>query len=137
MTTQEHKELLLRVVLRVAASQLLQGGLMPFAATLGTHRNVEFLVPKGVKKEVTPEELESYWVQQLRTAVAENECSAICYCAELRNRSVDGAVILVLFAHIESAGGAEDRTYPYHSIEGGGIAFAAPNISASTALVLT
>ena len=51
MTPQEEKELLLRVVTKLAGKQLEQeGGFITFGATLGSNRDVRLLMPKSMKQ---------------------------------------------------------------------------------------
>jgi hypothetical protein len=46
MTPKEEKELLLRVVTKLAGQQLEKGGSIAFGATLGSKRDVQLLMPK-------------------------------------------------------------------------------------------
>lgn len=66
MTPQEEKALLLRVVTKLVTPQLERGGFVPFGAILGQNRNVQLLMPKSVKRDVTRDELVDYWVQTIR-----------------------------------------------------------------------
>ena len=68
MTLQEEKELLLRVVTKLAAKLIGEGGFVPFGATLGPGRNVKLLMPKGWKENATRDELEACWSRELKKA---------------------------------------------------------------------
>jgi hypothetical protein len=65
LTPQEEKELLLRVVTKFVAKQLMNGGFFPFGATLSPTRQVNLLMPTGMKKDVTQVELDAYWASVL------------------------------------------------------------------------
>jgi hypothetical protein len=119
MTPQEEKNLLLRVVIRLAGTQLESGGLTPFGATLGSERDVKLLVPKGFKKNPTRDEVEAYWAGELRKANATGKCKTVCSCADVRVPVEGGNLIPGVLIHIEHAeGSAEDVLYPYRNDEG-------------------
>jgi hypothetical protein len=84
MTLQEEKDLLLRVVTKLAAKLIGQGGFVPFGATLGPGRNVKLLMPKGWKENATRDELEAYWSRALNKATTEADCKTVCSCADVR-----------------------------------------------------
>jgi len=83
MTPKEEKELLLRVVTKLAGQQLEKGGFLPFGAALGSKRDVQLLMPKSMKQDVTTDELDAYWVRTLRKAVATGECKTVCSCTDM------------------------------------------------------
>jgi hypothetical protein len=132
MTPQEEKELLLRVVVRVAAMQLKEGGLVPFGATLGLKRDVKLLMPKSWKQTpTTRDELEGYWIRELRQATASGTCKTVCSCADVRVPKGEKLVPAVLI-HVEHAeGSAEDILYPYQKDEGSVVVFGEPTSAAT------
>jgi hypothetical protein len=115
MTPQEEKDLLLRVVIKVARLELEQGaGLVPFGATLGAKRDVCLLRPKEVAGAVTRDKLEDYWKRQLRQAVSAGECRAVCCCADVRLQQGEGQLVPALLIHVEHVDdGGEDIMYPH------------------------
>jgi hypothetical protein len=114
MTLQEEKELLLRVVTRLAAKLIGQGGFVPFGAALGPGRNVKLLMPKAWKDNVTRDELEAYWSRELKKATTEADCKTVCSCADVRVPMDSGDLAPGIFIHLEQAGSpAEDIVYPY------------------------
>jgi len=124
MTPQEEKELLLRVVTKVAKKQLEQGGFIPFGATLGSNRDVQLLMPKSMKPNVTQDELDAYWVRTLRKAAAGGECKSVCSCADVRIQADDGTMVPALLIHVEHTDNlSEDILYPYEKDERLGIVF--------------
>ncbi len=136
MTSTEGKELLLRVAMKVAAKQLEQGALLPFGATLTPQRNVNLLVPKGVKNYVTQPELEDYFVGELRTAAGNDECLTACFCADVRAHTDGGELAPGLLVHIETAdGSAEDIVYPYQKNGQAEIVFGTPTTVAVAARI--
>jgi hypothetical protein len=119
MTPEEQKDFLLRVVIRVAGQQLESGGLMPFGATLGAERDVKLLMPKSFKKDSTRDEVESYWAQELRIAIADGSRETACSCADVRVPMEDGSFVPGVLVHIEHAeSSAEDILYPYYNHDG-------------------
>jgi hypothetical protein len=127
MTPQEEKEQLLKVVVRVAAIQLKEGGLVPFGATLGFSRNVKLLMPKGwAPSPTTPGQLEGYGIRELRLATAAGACKTVCYCADVRV-PVEQKLVPAIFIHIEHAeGSAEDILSPYRKDQGSDVVFGEP-----------
>ena len=114
MTLQEEKELLLRVVTRLAAKLIGQGGFVPFGATLGPGRNVKLLMPKGWKENATRDELEAYWSRELKKATTEPDCKTVCSCADVRVPMYNGDLAPGILIHLEQIGSpAEDIVYPY------------------------
>lgn len=114
MTPREEKELLLRVVTKLAAKQLARGGFIPFGATLGSKRDVQLLMPKSMKKNVAPEELQGYWARELRQAGASGDCRTVCWCADVRTNLDGGQPVPAVFVHIEHPEAyAENVLYPY------------------------
>ncbi len=133
MTPQEQKELLLRVVVKVAAIHLENGGLFSFGATLGARRDVKLLTPKSMKKDVSREELEEYWKRELRKSTGEDGRKTACWCADVRVPMDDGRLVPAVFVNFEHAdGSAEDILYPYRKDEGSAVFFGEPT-SAETA----
>jgi len=114
MTLQEEKELLVRVVTRLAAKLIGQGGFVPFGATLGPGRNVKLLMPKAWKENATRDELEAYWSRELEKAITEADCKTVCSCADVRASMDSGDLAPGIFIHLEQVGSpAEDIVYPY------------------------
>ena len=100
MTPQEEKALLLRVVTQLAAKFLLKGGFIPFGATLGPNRNVDLLMPEGMKKDVTRDELYDYFGKELRGAAAGEQRKTACICAHVGE--VEGKVLFpAVLVHVE------------------------------------
>ncbi|HYL86312.1 MAG TPA: hypothetical protein VE263_18960 [Candidatus Angelobacter sp.] len=127
MTPQEEKELLLRVVTKLAGKQVEQGGFIPFGATLGSSRNVQLLMPKGMKRDVTRDELDAYWIRELRKATASGECKTACWIADVRMQSEEGVLHPAVMVHVEQAGAfSEDILYPYKNERGSGVTFGEP-----------
>lgn len=128
MTPQEEKELLLRVVTKLAGKQLEQEGeFITFGATLGSNRDVRLLMPKSMKQDVTRDELDAYWVRTLRQAIAAVECGTVCSCVDVRLQTNDGAQVTALLIHVEHAHAfSEDILYPYRKDEDAGIVFGEP-----------
>lgn len=117
MTPQEEKELLLRVVVRVATQQLELGrGFYPFGAILGANRDVQLLMPQSMKTDVREDELKSYWVRELRKAIEQGRATfkTACYCTDVRITLETSELVPAISAHIEHANAdAETITYPY------------------------
>jgi hypothetical protein len=127
MTAQEEKELLLRVVTRLAGMLLAEGGLLPFGGTLGPGRNVKLLRPKSMKRDVTRDELEQYWVRELRKAVATSECKTVCHCADVRVPGGETGLASAILVHVEHADStSEDILYPYRKDMILGVVFGEP-----------
>jgi len=127
MTPQEEKTLLLRVVTQLAAKFLLKGGgFVPFGATLGQNRNVDLLMPKGMKKSVTRDELDDYFGKELRRTIAADKRKTACFCVHVGE--VDGKVVTPgVLVHIEHATAyAEDVLYPYQLSEVPEVVFGNP-----------
>jgi hypothetical protein len=133
MTSQEEKELLLRVVTQLAAKQLAEGGITPFGATLGSRRNVKLLVPKDWKREVTTQdELEKYWIRELRKATVADSSRMACSCADVRVPMEDGRLVPAVLIHVEHAeGSAEDVVYPYRLDDESMVVFGEPTSAAT------
>jgi len=128
MTSQEEKELLLKLVTKLAAMQLAEGGITPFGAALGSRRNVKLLVPKDWKREVTTQdELEKYWIRELRKVTVEDSSRIACSCADVRVPMEGGRLVPAVLIHVEHAeGSAEDVVYPYRMDDGSMIVFGEP-----------
>jgi len=131
MTPQEQKDLLLGVVTKLATKRLEEGGFIPFGATLGSKRDVKLLMPKSMKQNVTRDELEAYWIRELRKATAEDACKTACSCADVRVPVGEGELVPALLIHVEHAeGSAEDILYPYRKDESSGIVLGEPTSAA-------
>ena len=114
MTPREEKDLLIRVVRKLAITQLIKGGFIPFGATLDSKRHVQLLMPKSMKKNTTRDELQVYWARELKQAAASGACKTVCWCADVRADSDGGALVPAVFVHIEHCDAyAEDIFYPY------------------------
>jgi hypothetical protein len=128
MTPDEAKALLLRVVTKLVAQQLEQGGFMPFGAILGQKRDVQLLMPKSMKPNVVRDELDTYWAQTIRKAIANGDYTTACWCADVRGQSDDETLIPALLIHAEHAHSfSEDILIAYRK-EGGKIVFDEPTI---------
>ena len=114
MTPQEEIELLLRVVARIALTQLEKGGFIPFGATLGSSRDVKLLIPNSAKGEMTIEVVDAYWKKQMSKAIETGDVKALCTVADVRVTDGDAKLVPGVFIHIEHSGGdSEDLLYPY------------------------
>lgn len=114
MTPQEEIELLLRVVARIALTQLETGGFIPFGATLGSSRDVKLLIPNSAKGEMTIEVVDAYWKKQMNKAIETGDVKALCTVADVRVTDGDAKLVPGVFIHIEHSGGdSEDLLYPY------------------------
>jgi hypothetical protein len=78
MNPDEPKALLLRVVTKLAAQQLEQVGFMSFGAILSQKRDVQLLMPKSMKTNVVRDELDTYWAQTIRKAIANGDYTTAC-----------------------------------------------------------
>lgn len=127
MSALEKKELLLRVVTKLAAVQLKEGNeLMPFGATLNSTREVALLMPKSMKQNVTTDELGRYWARELRATAEKSDSSTVCSCCAGLLPDESGAKVPGLLVHIEHAGAySEDIFYPYSKEVDGTICFGA------------
>src|SRR5256885_16433137 len=103
MTPEEAKALLLRVVTKLVAPQLERGEFVPFGAILGQNRDVQLLMPKGMKRDVARDELDTYWVQTIRKANASGEYLTACWCADASGQTDDETLIPALLIHVENA----------------------------------
>ena len=114
MTPQEEIELLLRVVARIAQTQLEKGGFIPFGATLGSGRDVQLLIPNSAKGEMTIEVVDAYWKKQMSKAIQTGKVNALCTVAGVRVTDGDAKLVPGVFIHVEHSGGdSEDLLYPY------------------------
>jgi hypothetical protein len=129
MTPEEAKALLLRVVTKLVAPQLEQGGFIPFGAILGQKRDVQLLMPKSGKRNVARDELDAYWAQTIRKAIADGDCTTACWCADVRGQTDDETLIPALLIHAEQAHSfSEDILIAHQKNENGKIVFDEPNI---------
>lgn len=132
MTPQEEKALLLRVVTKLVAPKLEQGGFLPFGAILGQNRDVQLLMPKSMKRDVSPDELDNYWVQTIRNAIAAGEYLTVCWCADVREQAQDGTLASALLVHVEHAHSfSEDILIAYRKNESGKVVFDEPRTEAT------
>ena len=114
MTPLEEKDLLLRVAVRVAQTQLEKGGIIPFGATLGEGRDVQLLIPNSAKGNMTIEIVDAYWRKQMAKAIEAGNVKALCTVADVRVTDDRGKLVPGVFIHIEhSAGDAEELLYHY------------------------
>jgi hypothetical protein len=124
MTPSEEKELLLRVVSQVARSLMDTGGQMHFGAVLGSKRDVQVLIPKSMKENVTQDELHVYWERELHAAVVAGDCKAVSSCTFVNVPGRDGKLTTALLIHMEhEETGAEDILLPYRCNEDKSIVF--------------
>jgi hypothetical protein len=124
MTPLEEKQLLLRVVLRLAKEQLEKGGFIPFGAVMGTKRDVQLLMPKSMKKDVKQDELDAYWNKQFAPIVAGQDCKTVCTCADVRLSGEQDKLVPGVLIHIEHADSdAEDIFTPYTRDENSKVIF--------------
>src|SRR5260370_35420408 len=132
MTPQEEKALLLRVVTKLAATQLEQGGFIPFGAILGQNRDAQLLMPKSMKRDVARDELDNYWARTIRNAIAAGKYMTVCWCADGRERTNDEALITALLFHAEQAYSfSEDILFAYRKSESGKVVFDEPDTEAT------
>lgn len=126
MTPHEAKARLLRVVMKLVAPQLEQGGFVPFGAVLG--HDIQLLMPESMKQNVKRDELDAYFIQHLRKAIANGKYATACWCADVRGQADDEALIPALLVHLEHAGSfSEDILISYRKNESGKIVFDEPN----------
>ena len=131
MTPQEEKELLLRVVTKLAGRQIEKGGFIPFGATLGSKRDVRLLMPESMKKEVTRDELDAYWTREIRKAIIGGECKTACWIADVRLQSEEGTLFPAIMVHVEHVGVfSEDILFPYKKEENSAVVFGEPTTEA-------
>jgi len=132
MTPQEEKALLLRVVTKLVGPKLEQGGFFPFGAILGQNRDVQLLMPKSMKRDVSRDELNSYWVQTIRNAIAAGEYLTVCWCADVREPAQDGTLTPALLIHVENVHSfSEDILIAYRNNERGKVVFDEPRTEAT------
>ena len=132
MTPQEEKALLLRVVTKLVAPKLEQGGFFPFGAILGRNRDVQLLMPKSMKRDVSRDELNSYWIQTIRNTIAAGEYLTVCWCADVREQAQDGTLTPALLIHVENVHSfSEDSLIAYRNNEGGKVVFDEPRTEAT------
>jgi hypothetical protein len=138
MTPQEGKELLLRVLIKLVSKQLEEGGFIPYGATLGANRDVQLLMPKGMKRDVTRDELDAYWVRTIRQAVSKGKCKTACWCADVRVQAENGTLLPAVLIHLEHAGMfSEDILCPYRKDESSGVVFGEPTIEETEHQIFT
>ncbi len=102
---------MLRVVTRIAQTQLEKGGFIPFGATLGPGREPQLLIPTSAKGEITTDKVEAYWKVQMSKAIEAAKITTLCTVTDVRIPDSDGKLIPGVFIHIEHrAGEAEDVT---------------------------
>jgi hypothetical protein len=135
MTPLEEKQLLLRVVLRLAKEQLEKGGFIPFGAAMGTKRDVQLLMPKSMKQDVKQDELDAYWNKQFAPIVGGQDCKTVCTCADVGLTDDQGGLVLGVLTHIEHADSdAEDIFTPYTRDENSKVTFGLEPAKQCTAL---
>ena len=134
MTPEEEKSLLLRVVVRIAQTQLEKGGFIPFGATLRAGRDVQLLIPKGAPGGNTTIELvNAYWSRQMAKAIESGDVRALCTVADVRESNSDGRLVPGVFIHIEHfSGDAEDLLYLYSKLENSQVRFQEPTRETTT-----
>ena len=122
MTAREEMDLLLRIASQVAQKMLESGGLRHFGTILGSKRDVQVLMPKSVKENVSLEELVSYWRREIGTAAAKAEWRVVACCtfaAELRDdNSFGGSALVIHIEHCDKRTEAEDVAYKYQGSRG-------------------
>jgi hypothetical protein len=124
VTPQEEKDLLLRVAVRIAQTQLEKGGIIPFGATLGKGRDVQLLIPNSAKGNMTIEIVDAYWRKQMARAIEAGNVKALCTVADVRVTDTQGKLVPGVFIHIEHfAGVAEELLYHYAKDENAAITF--------------
>jgi hypothetical protein len=138
MTPQEEKELLLRVVTKLVRKQLEKGGFIPYGATLGSNRDVQLLMPESMKRDMTRDELDAYWVRTLRQAVGVGGYKTVCWCADVRVQAEDGTLLPAVLIHVEHADTfSEDILYLYRKDESSGVVFGEPTSEATEHQIFT
>ncbi len=138
MTRQEETELLLRVMTRLAQTQLEKGGFIPFGGVLGSKRDVQLVMPKGWKQNSTRDEVEGYWTRELKKYALQDGCRVVCFCADVRVPKDDDQLVPGLLIHIEHVEAeSEDMLYPYHKEDDAKVVFGKPTSVARQHMVLT
>jgi len=135
VSPQEEIDLLLRVVVRLAQTQLAEGGFIPFGATLGSGRNVQLLMPQSAKAgNITVDLANAYWRKQMPRIIEAGNVRALCTVADVRETDSEGRVVPGVFIHIEHFGGdAHDVLYRYTKLENSQVTFGEP-VRATTTL---
>jgi hypothetical protein len=124
MTPQEEKALLIGVVTKLVTPQLERGGFVPFGAILGQNRNIQLLMPESMKRDVTRDELQDYWVQTIRDATTSGEYMTVCWCADVREQTHDGTLVPAVFVHVEHLRSfSENVLITYRKNESGRVIF--------------
>jgi len=139
MTPHEEKQLLLRVVTRLAATLLPEGGFKTFGAVLvlGPNRKVVLVRPKFVKKGATRQELDTYWAKELKRFALSKHGQTVCWCCDAVLIQEAGSAIPAVLVHIEHPKAySEDMLYPY-SIYDSQASLKAPTIDAAAYHVFT
>lgn len=116
--------------MQLVHKELAGQGLRSFGAVMSKSREMQVLVPESMKEGATLEELDNYWVKQLRSALASADYGAACYVTDVRVASPEGQLIspgVLLF--IEEAGAnAEYHFYVYEKRQDSTIAMRKPNV---------
>ena len=124
MSPLEEKDLLVRVAVRVAETQLEKGGIIPFGATLGEGRDVQLLIPNSASGDMTIEIVDAYWRKQMAKAIESGNVKALCTVADVRVTDSQGKLVPGVFIHVEhSAGHAEELLYHYAKGENAAVTF--------------
>ena len=124
MSPLEEKDLLVRVAVRVAETQLEKGGIIPFGATLGEGRDVQLLIPNSASGNMTIEIVDAYWRKQMAKAIESGNVKALCTVADVRVTDSQGKLVPGVFIHVEhSAGHAEELLYHYAKGENAAVTF--------------
>jgi hypothetical protein len=124
MTPLEEKELLLRVVTKLAQTQLEQGGFIPFGAVLGSKRDLKLLRPKSWKQNPTRDDVEGYWFRELKKHAEKEGCRSLCFCADVWIPTEGDQLLPAILVHIEHVeSDAEEMLYPYGKDEGSRVVF--------------
>jgi hypothetical protein len=115
MKPAERKQLLLSSVMQLIEKGLAGQGLRMFGAVLGDGREIKLLVPKTIKENASLDEVDEYWMEQLRSNIGVGGDEIACYCTDLSLATEDGQPIAsAVLIYVEQAcAKAEYHCYPY------------------------
>jgi len=123
-------QLLLRVMMQLVEKELAGQGLRTFAAVVARDREVQLLVPETIKEHPSLEEIDKYWIAQLRSKMAAGHCEAAGYCTDIGVATEDGQPITrgVLVFVEQPRANAEYRFYPYEKHQDSTVTMGEPTV---------
>jgi len=90
---------------------------------------VTLIRPSHIKRDAKLEELDAYWVSQLRRFANEKRSKMVCYCAEVLVLPTAGAQLASVIIRMEQDGTlSEERIYPYRKHADSGVSFDSPAV---------